>query len=419
MKQQRNVTESLCHGLLFTPMKGQRMFHSPTTRGRRLLSAGTASALACVGAIVAAAPAQAADISLIKAQVDFSETRTLGHNDFLAGGGVRVWTEDSSSQSKAAGYFAVDQDLADVGEPSMESVRNDPSTTLRPGMQLVTDFDGNGTPDGILVGEPTYDNGDPLYGDNWWLSNGSAQFVKDGAPSHGGGFGSSNNGTLAQWRVAFPDAHVVKYGWSVGSGVRADDTITSMTLGADTYTFRAGGAPVALPVTASGPFRGVVSVELDGIDPEGGALKYAAARSTDGTARVARGSNVLTFRPKANFGGTTVIQYTVTDPEGLSDTSTATITINAAPSTMTLNDRNTAAKGKVTISGTINSKGNPAGGTVTVKEGGVTVGTVVPRGHTIRLSLTGVSAGSHTYDVSYAGTSVVSPSAGSTTLVVR
>ncbi len=380
---------------------------------------GVASAIACVGAVVAAAPAQADDLSLIPAQIDFSETRSLGHNDFLAGGGVRVWTEDSSSQSKAAGYFAVDQDLADVGEPSMESVRNDPTTTLRPGMQLVTDFDGNGTPDGILVGEPTYDNGAVLYGDNWWLSNGSAQFVKDDAPSHGGGFGSNNNGTLNQWRSAFPDAHVAAYGWSVGSGVRADDTIVSMTLGADTYTFRKSGAPVALPVTASGPYRGVITVQLKGIDPDGGALKYKAARSTDGSARVAYRSDVLTFRPKYNFGGTTVIQYTVTDPEGLSATSTATITINAAPSTMTLSDRNNASKGRANVAGRIDSKGNPQGGTITVKEGGTTVATAVARGHSFRISVSGVAAGEHTYDVSYAGNSTVLSSSDSETIVVR
>jgi hypothetical protein len=397
------------------------MFRSPFPRSRRLLSATTVGALGFAGVIVAAAPAQAANISLIPAQLDFSETRSLGHNDFLAGGGVRVWTEDASSQSKAAGYFAVDQDLADVGEPSMESVRNDPTTTLRPGMQLVTDFDGNGTPDGILVGEPTYDNGTTLYGDNWWLSNGSAQFVKDDAPSHGGGFGSNNNGTLDQWRAAFGDAHVVAYGWSVGSGVRADDTIVSMTLGDDTYTFRKTGAPVALPVTASGPFRGVVTVQLKGIDPDGGALKYKASRSTDGTAHVAYRSDVLTFRPRYNFGGTTVINYTVTDAEGLSATSTATITINPAPSTMTLNSRNgSGVAGRATVVGRIDSVGNPRGGVITVKEGGSTVATYTARGHSFRIPLgTGITAGPHTYDVSFAGSAAVLPSSDSETIVVR
>lgn len=397
------------------------MIHSPLTGSRRLLSAAAVGALGFAGAIVAAAPAQAADISLIPAQLDFSETRTLGHNDFLAGGGVRVWTEDASSQSKAAGYFAVDQDLADVGEPSMESVRNDPTTTLRPGMQLVTDFDGNGTPDGILVGEPTYDNGTTLYGDNWWLSNGSAQFVKDDAPSHGGGFGSSNNGTLDQWRAAFGNAHVVAYGWSVGSGVRADDTIVSMTLGADSYTFRKSGAPVALPVTASGPFRGVVTVQLKGIDPEGGPLKYKASRSSDGTAHVAYRSDVLTFRPRYNFGGTTVVTYTVTDAEGLSATSTATITINPSASTMTLNGRNgSGVKGRATVVGTIDAAGNPRGGAITVKEGSTTVATYVARGHSFRINLpSGIAAGQHTYDVSYAGNASVLPSSDSETIVVR
>ena len=47
------------------------------------------------------------------------------------------------------------------------------------------------------MGEPTYADGSVLYGNDWWLSNGSAQFVKDAAPSHVGGSGSDNDGTLA------------------------------------------------------------------------------------------------------------------------------------------------------------------------------------------------------------------------------
>ena len=264
--------------------EGIRMTNSQATRRRRLLSVAAAAATLFAGGALVASPAQAATITLIPSQVDLSQTRSGGHNDFLADG-VRVYTDSNTSVDKAAGYFAVDQDLADVGEPSMDSVRNDPTTTLRPGMQLVTDFDGNGSPDGILVGEPTYSNGSVLYGNDWWLSNGSAQFVKDVAPEHGGGFGSANHGTLAQWRAVFPNAHVSQYGWSVGSGVKADDTINSMTLGADTYKFRNSGAPVANDVSASGPYGQVVSVQLDGDDPDGGPVTYTAARSSDGTVR--------------------------------------------------------------------------------------------------------------------------------------
>ena len=86
-------------------------------------------------------------------------------------------------------------------------------------------------PDGILVGEPG------AYGDDWWLSNGSKQFVKDDAPSHTVGSGSANHGTLDQWRDAFPDAVVQAFGFSLGSGVKGDGVITAIDFAGTTYTF--------------------------------------------------------------------------------------------------------------------------------------------------------------------------------------
>jgi hypothetical protein len=367
---------------------------------------------------VAASPAQAAEVFITPAQLNTSETRATGHNDFVPDG-VRVWTEGTASTDKAAGYFAVDQDLATAGEPSMDSVRNNMTTTLMPGMQLVADFDGNGTADGILVGEPTYANGSPLYGDNWWLSNGSKQFVKDGAPSHGGGFGSDNNGTLDQWRTAFPDAHIQAFGWSLGSGVLGDDTIRSMTLGANTYKFRATGAPVANPVTASGPLNKQVTVALAGFDPEGGPVTYKVGRSTNGTTRVSGGNAI--FRPRYGFAGTTQFTYTATDAQGLSGTSTVTITIDKAPSTLTLSQRNTYAKNTAYVAGKVNSVGKARGGTITVKEGATTVATAVANGQSFRIKIGqgNISTGQHTYDVTFEGSAQALPSSASVTLTVR
>ena len=160
--------------------------------------------------------------------VDLSETRATGHNEFRTdGSGVRVWTEGNTSLDKAAGYFDVNKTLASVGEPSMSWTPNG-AQTLKPSVQLKTDFDGDGNIDGILVGEPTYADGAVLYGNDWWLSNGSAQFVKDAAPSHAGGSGSDNHGTLDQWRAASPNAKVIQGGWSLGSGVKGDGVIQAI-----------------------------------------------------------------------------------------------------------------------------------------------------------------------------------------------
>jgi hypothetical protein len=116
-----------------------------------------------------------------------------------------------------------------AGEPSL--TYRPTSGTAPPGFQLVVDFDNDGTADGILVGETIYAN-------DWWLSNGSAQFVKDGAPSHTGGSGTANHGTLDRWRTAFPDAQVLAFGFSLGSGVQGDGVINSISFAGDTYTFR-------------------------------------------------------------------------------------------------------------------------------------------------------------------------------------
>lgn len=392
------------------------MHVSQTTLRRRLPSLAAAGALA-VASLAFAAPAHAATVFITPAQLDESLTRATGHNDFVADG-VRVWTEGTTSTDKAAGYFEVDADLAEVGEPAMDSVRNDPTTLLRPGMQLVTDFDGNGSIDGILVGEPTYSDGSPLYGDNWWLSNSSKQFVKDGAPSHGGGFGSDNNGTLDQWRVAFPDAHVYAFGWSLGSGVKGDDTIRSMTLGSTTYKFVNTGAPVVVNVSGSGAFNTVVTIPFEAYDPEGGPLKYTVGKPSTGYARVQ--GDTAVYRPRGGFTGVTTFTYTATDAQGLSTSGTVSVTIDKAPSTLKLRNSNTYQRNTAYVSGQVVSKGVARGGTITVMEGANTVAVATLTGNWFRIKIPGsVPSGQHLYDVMFSGTAQAEEAFGSVTLTVR
>jgi hypothetical protein len=198
---------------------------------RRLLVGST---LAVGLTLALAGPAGAADpAGVIHVPNDFnpaySDTRDTGHYE-VVGTGLRVWTESNTSTDKVAEYVDTATPLADAGEPSLEWTPT--SGTVPPGMQLGVDFDANGTPDGILVGETVY-NGD------WWLNNAAAQFVKDGAPSHTGGSGSANHGTLDQWGAAFPTAEVVSFGFSLGSGVHADGVIDAITFGGTRYTFAA------------------------------------------------------------------------------------------------------------------------------------------------------------------------------------
>lgn len=196
-------------------------------------AAVVATALAAVAAPglqkAQAAPSAAATIQVPQDFVPaLSDTRSSGHYA-VEGTGLHIWTTDNTSQAKVAEYVATSVPLADVGEPSLDYTTN--SGTIPPGFQLVVDFNGDGTADGILVGEPTY------YGNDWWAANNSAQFVKDGAPSHTGGSGSANHGTLDQWRAAFPDANVVDFGFSLGSGVQGDYLLNAINFAGTTYTF--------------------------------------------------------------------------------------------------------------------------------------------------------------------------------------
>jgi hypothetical protein len=65
----------------------------------------------------------------------------------------------------------------------------------------------------------------------------SASFVLAGAPSHTGGSGSDNHGTLAQWRTAFSKAQVKAFGFSLGSGVLGDYLIKAINFNGTRYTF--------------------------------------------------------------------------------------------------------------------------------------------------------------------------------------
>ena len=194
---------------------------------------GLGGALALGLTVVLATPALAAT-GVIHVPSDFnpalSDTRTSGHYA-VQGTGLHIWTDNNSSLAKVAEYVDTDVPLADVGEPTLNYTTN--SGTIPPGFQLQVDFDDDGTIDGILVGEPTF------YGNNWWLNNGADADVKAGAPNTGGGFGSPWYGTLDEWRDAFPDAQVLAFGFSLGSGVQGDYLLNSIEFAGTTYTFAA------------------------------------------------------------------------------------------------------------------------------------------------------------------------------------
>ena len=160
----------------------------------------------------------------------FSETRATGHNDYVAGG-LRVWTEGNTSTDKAAAYHALNAPLADIGQPGIDFASY---SGVRPGMQIVLDADGDGTPDGILVGEPW------SYGNGMWWSHTIA------GPA--AGLGYEHLGTLNEYLAANPAAKVKSIGYSLGSGVLGDATITAITMGCAKYTFDYVAPPTVVSI---------------------------------------------------------------------------------------------------------------------------------------------------------------------------
>ena len=176
-----------------------------------------------------------------------SDTRATGHYAVTADG-LHIWTEGATSTDKVAAYYPTDFALAHAGTETVGASLDYTSTTgIAPGLQQVVDFNNDGTPDGILVGEAVYG------GTDWWLSNSGTLPGSPTLPASmtTGGFGSARHGTLNDWLALYPNAHVLAVGFSLGSGVHADGIVKRITLGCVNYTFV--GTPSLLDVAAGDP----------------------------------------------------------------------------------------------------------------------------------------------------------------------
>lgn len=335
--------------------------------------------------------------TLYASDIDQSETRATGHNDFRPTGGVRVWTESNTSTDKAAGYFPVNTPLAGTGEPSLDYRHTSGGV---PSVQLGVDFDGNGTQDGYLVGET-------IYGNDWWISNGSPAVFKDAAPEHGGGFGSDNHGTLNQWRAAFPDAQIVTGGWSLGSGLKGDGVINGITIGTTKYLFTGKNvAPSVASVTGSTLANQAVTVTLKGTDKNLDTLGYSAT-AAHGSASIA--GDQLTFTPTHDYSGTSSFAYTANDGNGGTASSTVKITVakRASDTKFSISPKAPTTKSNVKLNITIVAPhATVSGATVKVYDGSKGLGS----GKIVRGKLTftlphKLKKGTHKLKVVYPGTS--------------
>ena len=171
-----------------------------------------------------------------------ADTRTAGHVEFLKEG-LHVWTDDTSSEAKAAEYIDVPaQPLPDSASLTWYG------TMPQPGSQIVFDTDGDVSTTAnnynVLVGEPTY-------GDDYWYTGGQARAAQRGftCPETGGGFGGDCHGTLAEWQTTLPDASVYAVGFSLGSGIEGDGVIHDLQVGDTDYQFTSEPAVTTVGVT--------------------------------------------------------------------------------------------------------------------------------------------------------------------------
>ena len=216
------------------------------------------AAIIALGLVAAASPAHALTVKQVR-KADFvtalSDTRAGGHYEFL-NEGIHLYTDgDISATSpnpyKVAEYFALTGEL-----PASVSYKWF-GTTNQPGAQIVFDKDqttGNNNDYNVLVGEQVYSTnqpGQPLT--EWWYTGGTAKAALNGitCPSTTGGFGSDCHGTLAQWATALTSERVYAGGFSLGSGVKGDGVLQSMTYGDTSYVYTNTPAVVAKDVTGT------------------------------------------------------------------------------------------------------------------------------------------------------------------------
>lgn len=162
----------------------------------------------------------------------FGESSTDGSAHWaLTDNGLWIKTDDTGHR-KVAGYYAVDFPLTEIGN----GVRITYDGTPEPGGQARVDYDGDGAWDFTLVDES-------LYGGVIWASipGGGTWVSQSWAPHASGGGGYPNQGTYDEWLAALSadgkGYDVTQIGFSLGSGLTSEGTITKIKAGCTKYTF--------------------------------------------------------------------------------------------------------------------------------------------------------------------------------------
>lgn len=238
-----------------------RRFRAGTRRWTTALGAAAVAAVSVSGLVLGAGSAAAATgttVSVTPSNLqgfDFAETRATGHYEFTADG-LHIRTEGNTSTDKVAAYKPVSATLASVAAGADPAVDYTNTAGIKPGYQMAFDKDGDGGFDGFLVGEPD------AYGMKWWDNSGLLT-PKDASLA---GCDYKICATLDDISAAYPQAKISAIGFSLGSGVKGDGVLSSLTFLDTTYTFGldpvANGGPADIAVKLDAPLLTNVGTDI-------------------------------------------------------------------------------------------------------------------------------------------------------------
>lgn len=276
------------------------------------------------------------------------DQRSAGHS-VVVDGGLRVYTDDATSQAKAAAQYPVQGTpaLADYTAASNYAYEYALASGGGPGYNLVVDI--NGPADG---GYTTLVMENGLYGGKFWANPAADRDKVQGVP---GSDGYAHLGTIQQYSDANPDAVILAFGYSLGSGVKGDATITKIRFGCNDFVFdlanRAPVAVIAEPVDeADASYR---TFWFDGSrsnDPDGDINLSYTWNFGDGSP-TATGAQVNHQFPKGSK--TYTVTLTVADPSGLTGTDETVVQVTPPTNTVGAKLANTGAdvKGLAALGG--------------------------------------------------------------------
>lgn len=291
-----------------------------TTAVLTVAAPGLASATSCDPTVVTDRDLQGWEFT--------SDTRAAGTVTFQRPSGLAVEVTEQSSAGKAAGYYALGDGipLADVSAQSNYSITTDQGEDVFVrgfSYQLKIDRDADGVfahgvgGDQYLVYEPAF------YGTgNWHTSTGGSQQ------------GYEFTGDLDDYLALHPQAEVAAFGFSLGSGVPAAETlVTAFRFGCNTFTFaKSNDAPSPAFTYDDAGDTDNYTFDFDAsstVDPDGDTLTYRWLFD-DGSGEAFGAQVSHTFPGPGSY----YVQLAVDDGNGHFVTTAQTVTVTRQPDTV-------------------------------------------------------------------------------------